>query len=154
MKTILNQLDSSCQNLTPPYYSYPQPPPSPPEKLPSTDGTSEKGKNPPAKICWELTQNNLLSINWSDSSNYSIHSLILLLIMFDIKYRLFPVCNYTIQNEARPRILTLDWNKMKNIFTIKVKLGLLSPLLDLNSKRRLKLYWFVWITNDENKSLE
>lgn len=48
MKTILNQLDSGRQNLTPPDYSYP---PSPPEKLPSTDGTSEKGKNPPAKIC-------------------------------------------------------------------------------------------------------
>lgn len=141
MKTILNQLDSGRQNLTPPDYSYPPPCPlSPPEKLPSTDGTSEKGKNSPAKICWELTQNNLLPINWSDSSNYSIHSLIPFLIMFDIKYRLFPVCNYTIQNEAQPRISPLDWNKMKSIFIIEVKLGLLSPLLDLTSKRRLKLY--------------
>lgn len=29
----------------------PPPPPIPPEKLPSTEGTSKKGKNPPANIC-------------------------------------------------------------------------------------------------------
>lgn len=141
MKTILNQLDSGRQNLTPPDSSPPPPPRL--EKLPSTDVRSEKGKNLPANICWELTKNNFLSITWSNSSNYSIHSLILLLIMFDIKYRLFTVSNYTIQNEAQPRILLLDWNKMKNIFIIEVKLGLLSPLLHVTFKRRLKLYWFV-----------